>query len=110
MLGLRFQQASLLVPLHRNAPVGKRALPIRFQGASRIKRPGKKTTEEMQKQYKEAEKQKSLSRSIVDMGKRSQYPVCRCKREPRSKSVILSSRTESAGSLKGFCWIYQSGL
>jgi hypothetical protein len=69
MLGLRFLQASLLVPLHRNAPVGTRALPIRFQEVSRIKRPGKKATEEMQKQYKEAVKQKNLSRSFVDMAK-----------------------------------------
>lgn len=69
MLGLRFLQASLLVPLHRNAPVGTRALPIRFQEVSRIKRPGRKATEEMQKQYKEAVKQKNLSRSFVDMGK-----------------------------------------
>jgi hypothetical protein len=69
MLGLRFLQASLLVPLHRNAPVGTRALPIRFQEVSRIKRPGKRATEEMQKQYKEAVKQKNLSRSFVDMGK-----------------------------------------
>ncbi len=69
MLGLRFLQASLLVPLHRNAPVGTRALPIRFQEASRIKRPGKKATEEMRKQYREAVKQKNLSRSFVDMGK-----------------------------------------
>ena len=69
MLGLRFLQASLLVPLHRNALVGTRALPIRFQEVSRIKRPGKKATEEMKKQYKEAVKQKNLSRSFVDMGK-----------------------------------------
>ena len=69
LLGLRFLQASLLVPLHRNAPVGTRALPIRFQEVSRIKRPGKKATEEMQKQYREAVKQKNLSRSFVDMGK-----------------------------------------
>jgi hypothetical protein len=69
MLGLRFLQASLLVPLHRNAPVGTRALPIRFQEVSRIKRPGKKATEEMQRQYKQAVKQKNLSRSLVDMGK-----------------------------------------
>ena len=69
MLGLRFLQASLLVPLHRNAPVGTRALPIRFQEVSRIKRPGKKATEEMRKQYREAAKQKNLSRSFVDMGK-----------------------------------------
>lgn len=69
MLGLRFLQASLLVPLHRNAPVGTRALPIRFQEVSRIKRPGKKATEEMRQQYREAVKQKNLSRSFVDMGK-----------------------------------------
>ncbi len=69
MLGLRFLQASLLVPLHRNAAVGTRALPICFQEVSRIKRPGKKATEEMRKQYKEAVKQKNLSRSFVDMGK-----------------------------------------
>jgi hypothetical protein len=74
MLGLRFLQASLLVPLHRNAPVGTRALPIRFQEVSRIKRPGKRATEEMQKQYKEAVKQKNLSRSFVDMGKQLDIP------------------------------------
>jgi hypothetical protein len=68
MLGLRFLQASLLVPLHRNAPVGTRALPIRFQEVSRIKRPGKKATEEMRQQYREAVKRKNLSRSFVDMG------------------------------------------
>jgi hypothetical protein len=68
MLGLRFLQASLLVPLHRNAPVGTRALPIRFQEVSRVKRPGKKASEEMRKQYKEAVKQMNLSRSFVDMG------------------------------------------
>jgi hypothetical protein len=68
VLGLRFLQASLLVPLHRNAPVGTRALPIRFQEVSRIKRPGKKATQQMQQQYREAVKQKNLSRSFVQMG------------------------------------------
>ena len=68
VLGLRFLQASLLVPLHRNSPVGTRAIPIRFQEVSRVKRPGKKATEEMQQQYREAAKQKNLSRSFVEMG------------------------------------------
>lgn len=67
LLGLRFLQASLLVPLHRKAPVGSRALPIRFQEVSRVKRPGKKASEELMKQYKEAAKQKNLSRSFVQM-------------------------------------------
>jgi DDE superfamily endonuclease len=68
VLGLRFLQASLLVPLYRNAPVGTRALPIRFQEVSRVKRPGRRATEEMRKHYKEAVKQKNLSRSFVEMG------------------------------------------
>ena len=69
VLGLRFLQASLLVPLHRTANVGTRALPIRFQEVSRVKRPGKKASPEEQKQYKAAVKQKNLSHSFVQMGK-----------------------------------------
>jgi hypothetical protein len=68
VLGLRFLQASLLVPLHRRANVGTRALPIRFQEVSRVKRPGKKASEEQRKQYKAAVKQQNLSRSFVQMG------------------------------------------
>jgi len=68
VLGLRFLQASLLVPLHRTTAVGTRALPIRFQEVSRVKRPGKKATEEMKKQYQEALKKQNLSVSFVEMG------------------------------------------
>ena len=68
VLGLRFLQASLLVPLHRTAHVGTRALPIRFQEVSRVKRPGKRATEEMRQQYRQAVKQRNLSRSFVEMG------------------------------------------
>ena len=69
VLGLRFLQASLLVPLHRTANVGTRALPIRFQEVSRVRRPGKKASQEELKQYKVAVKQKNLSHSFVQMGK-----------------------------------------
>jgi len=69
VLGLRFLQASLLVPLHRTANVSSRALPIRFQEVSRVKRPGKKASQEEQKQYKAAVKVKNLSHSFVQMGK-----------------------------------------
>ncbi len=67
VLGLRFLQASLLVPLHRHAPVGTRALPIRFQEVSRVKRPGKRASPELKKQYREAVKQRNLSRSWVQL-------------------------------------------
>jgi hypothetical protein len=69
MLGLRFLQASLLVPLYRTSGVGTRALPIRFQEVSRVKRPGKKSTEEAKQQYREACKKQNLSRSFVEMAK-----------------------------------------
>jgi hypothetical protein len=42
MLGLRFIQASLLVPLFRRAKVGTRALPIAFEEVSVVKRPRRK--------------------------------------------------------------------
>lgn len=66
--GLRFLQASLWVPRHRNAPVGTRALPIRFQEVSRVKRPGKKAGDAEKEQYQEAGKQKHRSRRFVEMG------------------------------------------
>ena len=69
VLGLRFLQASLLVPLHRTANVGTRALPIRFQEVSRVKRPGKKASPEQLKRYKAAVKRNNLSHSFVQMGK-----------------------------------------
>lgn len=69
VLGLRFLQASLLVPLHRTANVSTRALPIRFQEVSRVKRPGRKASPEQQKQFRVAVKMNNLSHSFVHMGK-----------------------------------------
>jgi len=59
--GLALSAGSLLVPLHRTADVSTRALPIRFEEVSRVKRPGKKASEEQKKQYKLAVKQNNLS-------------------------------------------------
>jgi hypothetical protein len=75
LLGLRFLQASLLVPLYRLAPVGTRALPIRFEEVSRVKRPRKNASPEEKKQYRQAVKQKNLSRSLVEMGKQLRWEL-----------------------------------
>jgi hypothetical protein len=69
VLGLRFLQASLLLPLHRSGAWGARALPIRFEEVSRVKRPGRKATAEMKQQYRDAVKLQNLSRSFVEMGR-----------------------------------------
>ena len=67
MLGLRFLQASLLVPTYRLAPVSTRGLPIRFEEVSRVKKPSRKAKPEDWKAYKEAIKQHNLSQSFVGM-------------------------------------------
>lgn len=67
MLGLRFLQASLLVPLYRRAQINTRALPIRFQEASRVKRPARKATAEEWKCYRAALRKYNLSQKFVTM-------------------------------------------
>ncbi|HXJ95636.1 MAG TPA: transposase [Terriglobia bacterium] len=65
VLGLRYLQASLLVPLYRRGPVGTRALPIRFEEVSRIKKPSRKASEEAWKEYKRMTKLYNLSQRFV---------------------------------------------
>jgi len=70
MLGLRFLQASLLVPLHKCSGVGTRALPINFQEAPRVKKPSRKSSDEERKQYRIAARQHNLSQQFVAMAHR----------------------------------------
>lgn len=67
MLGLRFLQASLLLPLHRRAAVPSRAVPIRFQEVSAVKRPRRNASPQQWQQYRAAAKLHNLSRSFVTM-------------------------------------------
>jgi hypothetical protein len=67
MRGLRFLQASLLVPLYRRAPVGSRALPIRFEDAPAVKRPRRHAPPEEWRGYRELVKQFHLSLRFTQM-------------------------------------------
>jgi hypothetical protein len=67
MRGLRFLQASLLVPLYRRSAVGSRALPIRFQEVSAVKRPPRRASEQEWKQYRAAVKLFNLSQRFAHM-------------------------------------------
>jgi hypothetical protein len=67
MLGLRFVQVSLLVPLYRCGGVAARALPIRFELAPVVKRPRRKAPEQEWKQYRAAKKTHNLSQSFVSL-------------------------------------------
>jgi hypothetical protein len=80
MFGLRFLQASLLVPLFRQAKVGTRALPIAFEEVSVVKHPRRKLPQrkgskakrneplELEwKQYRAAQKIHNLSTRFADL-------------------------------------------
>lgn len=67
ILGLRFLQASLLVPLHKTGAFSCRALPIRFEESSAVKRPGKRAGEDAWKEYRSQRKTHNLSTHGVAM-------------------------------------------
>ena len=65
MRGLRFLQASLLVPLHRRGNASCRALPIRFAEAAPLKKPSRKASAEARQEYKRLNKLHNLSQRFV---------------------------------------------
>jgi hypothetical protein len=65
MRGLRFLQASLLVPLHRRGNASCRALPIRFAEAAPLKKPSRKASPEAREEYKRMSKLHNLSQRFV---------------------------------------------
>jgi hypothetical protein len=63
--GLRFLQASLLLPLHRKYNVNARAVPVRFVTAPSLKKPGAKANAQEQARFREQRKQYNLSQQAV---------------------------------------------
>ncbi len=108
MFGLRFLQASLLVPLFRQSKVGTRALPIAFEEVSVVKRPkhklpkrktakgkgkgkGKRTEplsplEREWQQYRAAQKLHNLSTRFVDLMSRLRATFDAC---GAAKKILL---------------------
>jgi hypothetical protein len=65
--GLRFLQASLLLPLHRKHKVNARAVPVRFVAAPSLKKPGAKATAQEQARFREQRQQYNLSQQAVSV-------------------------------------------
>jgi len=63
--GLRFLQASLLLPLHRRGHASCRALPVRFEEAAPLKKPSRKAGAEAWQEYKKMSKLHNLSQRFV---------------------------------------------
>ena len=65
--GLRYLHASVLVPLHRQYGLSARALPVWFEEATPVKKPGKRASTEEQKAYRAETKKRNLSVQAVEM-------------------------------------------
>jgi len=67
MFGLRFLQASLLFAHHQEGDYPPRGIPVRFQEAPPIKKPGKRASPQQLEQYKKLKKEKNLSTQALDV-------------------------------------------
>lgn len=66
--GHRFLQASLVLPLYlQDGESSSRAIPVRFEMAPVVKKPGRKASDEQWEQYKQLKKQKNLSVQFVEL-------------------------------------------
>ncbi|MGH8627087.1 MAG: transposase [Gammaproteobacteria bacterium] len=61
LYGLRFLQASLLFPHYQEGDYPPRGIPVRFQEAPPLKKPGKRASEEQCQEYLQLRKEKNLS-------------------------------------------------
>jgi hypothetical protein len=65
--GHRFLQTSLILPLYQqDGQSSSRTIPVRFEMAPVVKKPGKRATEEAQATYRQEKKKRNLSRQFVD--------------------------------------------
>jgi len=68
--GHRFLQASLVLPLYaQDGTSSSRSLPVRFEMAPVVKKPGRKASEEQWQEYRRQKKEKNLSVQFVAMVK-----------------------------------------
>jgi hypothetical protein len=67
MLGLRFLQMSLLLPLYRQVKASPRAIPVRFEEVPPLKKPRRKASSEEWAAFRLATKQQNLSTRSIQM-------------------------------------------
>lgn len=67
LYGLRFLQASLLFPHYQEGDFPARAMPIRFQEAPALKKPGKRASLQARQQYEKLKKQENLSTQALEL-------------------------------------------
>ena len=75
MLGLRFLQLSLLMPLYKQGKLAPRAIPVCFEEAPPLKKPRRKASPEEWAAYRLATRQQNLSTRSVEVIRRLRQSV-----------------------------------
>jgi hypothetical protein len=88
ILAERFLQTSALLPLHRGGPDSCRAIPIRFEEVSIVKKPGKRASPETWEQFRQDRKRLNLSRRFVDSA--AQLRIAFDEAGARDKTLVLA--------------------
>ena len=84
---IRFLQASVLVPLHQRAPRYTRALPIRFEEVSCVKKPSRTADAAAWTAYKAARTVHNLSARFVTLA-----------------YAVRTALDEAGGARRRWCW------
>lgn len=67
LYGLRFLQASILFPHYKEGDYPPRGIPVRFEEAPSLKKPGKRASQEDREQYNQLKKTNNLSTQALDV-------------------------------------------
>jgi len=67
LYGLRFLQASMLFPHYKEGDYPSRGIPVRFEEATSLKKPGKLASQEDREQYNQLKKTNNLSTQALDV-------------------------------------------
>ena len=87
--GHRFLQASLVLPLYaRDGQSSSRSVPVRFEMAPAVKKPGIKASEEQWQEYRQQKKEKNLSVQFVGMVKEVRQHLNRSGHAQKRLSIV----------------------
>lgn len=90
--GHRFLQASLVLPLYaQDGQSSSRCIPVRFEMAPVVKKPGKKASAEQWQEYGREKKQKNLSVQFVAMLKEVRAHLNQTGHSPKKLSIVTDA-------------------
>lgn len=88
--GHRFLQASLVLPLYeQDAESSSRAIPVRFEMAPVVKKPGKKAAAEAWAEYHKEKKQKNLSVQFVTLARQLRAQLNQTGHAAKTMTLVL---------------------